>query len=334
MPSFLTTSRMHPALKRRIEASVRGKTRGQGPRSGPSTTAALRALAVVVVGAVVWTVAQEVRNRSAQLEAARGALERRVERLHTSLGPKERQLWERVHPWLEAGAREAGADFVAPDLLEARSYQAWLERPALYVRGKVESFAEPSAARQAALESFPDAFAWCLLQPPPSRDEREIATHVGAVKSRALRGDPPLGALRPLQDALVALHYSMPDWLTSVRASERLDRVQQLERDWEQAKVEDKRAALAAELLIYLLDEPKKPGSVVELDGASEHWVRVGVVDLGSNRPLLRARRHLDPSWISETRRVRIASALDGCRLAFDLRAHPASAQAKQSEAK
>jgi hypothetical protein len=286
-------------------------------------------LAVVSIGAVVWTVVAEIRTRSAQLEAARGALEQRVEKLHTSLDPKERQLWERVHPWLEAGTREAEAESVAPEWLEAANRQSFLERPALYVRGKLESFADPSTAKQAALEALPDAFVWCLLQPPPSRDEKAVATHVGVVKSQAQRGDPPLDDLRPLRDALMALHYATPDWLTSVRTSERLDRVQQLERDWEQAKVEDRRAALRAELLIYLFDEPKKPGSVVELDGASEHWVRVGVVDLASNRVLLRARRHLDPSWISEARRVRIASALDSCRLAFDLRAQPSAAQTK-----
>jgi hypothetical protein len=282
-----------------------------------------------LVGVVIWSVAARLQSDRAQLEDTRRELEQRVERLQTSLSPTERQLWERAAPWLEAGARSADADWTDPQLLDSGKYQAWLERPALYVRGKVESFVEPSAGRQAALESFPDAFVWCLLAPPPSRGEKELAAHIGSLQPRALRNDPPFGNLRPLHDALVALHYSAPDWLSSVRTSERLDRVQRLARDWEQARVEPKRAALRAELLIYLFDEPKTPGTVVELDGASDHWVRVGVVDLASNRPLLRARRHLDPSWISTARRVRIASALDGCRLAFDLRAQPHPGSAK-----
>ena len=91
---------------------------------------------------------------------------------------------------------------------------------------------------------------------------------------------------------------------------------------FDRAPIDHGKAAAAADLLIYLFDEPPEPGAAVELDGASKHEVHVGIVDIPSGKPLLRMKALLDPAWISEKNRTQLAAGFDGCRLAFDLR-HP-----------
>jgi DNA mismatch repair protein MutS2 len=51
------------------------------------------------------------------------------------------------------------------------------------------------------------------------------------------------------------------------------------------------------------------------------HQVRVAVVDLRAQRVLLRARKRVDPNWLAESTRSTFATAVDGCALAFDVRA-------------
>ena len=62
--------------------------------------------------------------------------------------------------------------------------------------------------------------------------------------------------------------------------------------------------------------EPKHAGD------ERPHDVRIGWVGLGmagASRLMLRVRRHVDPAWISSSRRAEYAAGLDGCALAMDL---------------
>jgi hypothetical protein len=88
---------------------------------------------------------------------------------------------------------------------------------------------------------------------------------------------------------------------------------------FDKAPLEAAIQAAKARLLVFVVDEPSPPGGPVELDGEKAHDVRVGVIDLTRDSPLLRLRKRVDPSWISAARRVDSANALDSCALALDV---------------
>ena len=94
----------------------------------------------------------------------------------------------------------------------------------------------------------------------------------------------------------------------------------ELERELRKAPIDATRSALRARLLIAVLDEPKEGTGPTELDGEHAHHVRILLADLPTQKPLLRMRRPVDPSWITPGRRPRYARELDGCKLGLDLR--------------
>ncbi len=48
--------------------------------------------------------------------------------------------------------------------------------------------------------------------------------------------------------------------------------------------------------------------------------MRVGLVDLEKDKVLLKLRRHVDPSWLSDATRAEYARGADSCTLAMDVR--------------
>ena len=77
--------------------------------------------------------------------------------------------------------------------------------------------------------------------------------------------------------------------------------------------------AVRAELLLAALDEPSDGGGPTELDGERAHAVRIVLVDLASEKVLLRTKKLVDPTWISLAKKSTYASGLDSCGLAFDV---------------
>jgi hypothetical protein len=71
-------------------------------------------------------------------------------------------------------------------------------------------------------------------------------------------------------------------------------------------------------LLIAAMDEPA--AGPADLDGERAHDVRVQIVDLRAGKVLLRARKHVDPAWLTASTRSTYAAGVDGCALAYDIR--------------
>jgi hypothetical protein len=139
----------------------------------------------------------------------------------------------------------------------------------------------------------------------------------------AYAGGAPLEArlpnVRRLNDAVVGLPPLLPPWSEKVRAASDAAELSRLRRELERAPIDRARQAARAELLLAAIDEPGAAEGPTELDGERSHAVRVVLVDLASEKVLLRARHAVDPSWVTAQRRATHASGFDGCALALDL---------------
>ena len=163
-------------------------------------------------------------------------------------------------------------------------------------------------------------FITCLASPPASEEEKTLIPTVAAV----YRGSPPSperqARLHRLQALLDAAPVLEPSWSDALASAASVAELSERRRELERADLGRAAQAIEAELLVYVIDEPKKPGTPAEVDGAHDHMVRVGIVDLATSEELLRVRRRVDPSWISDTHRVDYARGLNACRLAVDVR--------------
>jgi hypothetical protein len=125
--------------------------------------------------------------------------------------------------------------------------------------------------------------------------------------------------VRRLHDAEIGLPFLEPPWAERVREAETAADVARLRHDFEHAPIDRAQRAAKASLMLAALDEPGDGRGPIELDGERPHYVRVALVDLLADRPLLRRRVSVDPNWISAARRPSYATGLDSCALAYDL---------------
>jgi len=319
MGTFLTNPRMAPALRARIEASVRGERRNPSRRvTLPRTKALVRAgIVVLVVTLVVWVLQVRRAERQA-LERQRAALLEAVRAQSASLGPDDRGAVGRIEAWLPRFAGPYEGDFIAPEARPASALTALVARPMVYVRGPLEAFAAPSGIAGAAAASVKDALAVCLVEPAASRGEKALLGKVRPAYSGSLV-EQKTPNVRRLQEAEVGLPFFSPPWAEKVRAAETERELTMLKIDLDRAPLDKAKAALKATLLLVAVDESSKGTGPTELDGERAHDVRVGLVDLAGAKVLLRVRKRVDPSGWSASARNEFATGLDGCALAFDI---------------
>ncbi len=320
MPTLLTTRRMSPELAARVRRSVRGRDVAPGARLAPRAMAVLRFTALaLVVGSAAWLFFVH-RRSSAELERARAEQLARFQREAKPLGKEQRNLPQRVKPWLSKGAGPYEGDFVAPELRGAEAFDATLARPTVYVRGPVEGFHTDTAVSESAGASLKDTFVYCLLDTPKSRSEKVFHSRARAVYSSSVKFREATAHVERLQAALVGLPYLAPGWESRLREAETELELDKLTRAFDRAPLEAARRAAKSSQLLFLLDEPGDGTGPTELDGERPHQVRVHLVDLESQKLLLRLRRRVDPAFISAAARAEYASAIDGCQLALDVR--------------
>jgi hypothetical protein len=313
MATFLTTSKMSPELAARIEASVRGRTASQAKRK-PGLVAAARLFVVALVAVFVVFLSVSWQRRDSAKERGRAELIAAIEAENATLEPQHHQLVTRAEALL---VEAADADHQVAR--EPIALAEVLARTAVYVRGERDAFRDPAKMRDALKASVKDTFVLCLVMPPKGRSEKELHQQVRLAYSGGL--EKPTSHVHRLQAAADVLPFLTPEWLKRVEDASSLIELGELRTAFNRAPFEQGKAAAMADLLIYALDDPPEAGARVEFDGASAHDVRVGLVDIASGKPLLRHQAHLDPAWISEANRTQLAGAIDGCRLAFDLRA-------------
>lgn len=319
MATFLTTSKMSPALAARIEASVRGRTVAQAARRPPTLVAVARFVAVAVVVVIVGVVGTSWQRRRTAEDLSRAELLSAVERERDSLEPRHHQLVSRAEALL-VEANNAPHDFVADELREPMGLAALLGRELVYVRGESAAFEDGARIRDAVSDSVKDAFVLCLFDPPPAATEKALLAKVHVAYAGGL--EKRTENVHRLHSAAVILPLLTRDWMKRVEEAPSLIDIGKLRTTFERAPLERGKAAARADLLLYVFDDAPAEGARVELDGASRHDVRVGIVDIASGKPLLRMQAEVDPAWISEENRAQLARGLDGCRLALDVRAH------------
>jgi hypothetical protein len=322
MPTLLVTNKMAPELARRVQESVSGRRRVPGHKSrSPSTVALLRVTTVVLVvlgigGAFVF----RQRERD-DLERVREGVLASVAKAASSLTPDDRQTLPRAEGTLMHAARAYDGDVLDPALASKTKLAELLEKPLIYVRGEIDAFGTPSKIAETARASQKDAFLLCLLDPPATRSERALLERVYVAYSSRNGLEDRTPNARPLYEAEAGAPFFAPEFVERVRGVDDRRRLLELERSLERAPLEQARAAAKARTLVFVMDEPGAPGTIAELDGERARHVRVGIVDLATEKVLLRLRRFVDPAWISLKRRAEYASGLDACALSLDVRA-------------
>jgi hypothetical protein len=269
------------------------------------------------VTALASTVLLARRRYQQEVGHARALLRETVSAQQASVTTEERTFTARVEPWLIGLGVSYEGDFVANELRPAKALDAALARPSVYVRGPVGAFATSAAIGETASASMRDAFLLCLLDPPAVRAEKIVLSKVRA----AYNGEAKAGEhARRLHEAQAGLRQLLAPWNARIENARELRDLDRIKADLAQVPVAETKRAARAELLIAAMDEADEPGPA-DLDGERAHHVRVAVIDLGADRVLLRARKRVDPNWLAASTRSTLASAVDGCTLAFDVRA-------------
>ena len=321
MPTLLVTRKMNPALASRVEAAVTGR-KGQRTASHASARLMRRVRSVVLLGlaGLLATVFLALRREHAVLQRAREGFVSQWAAQAASVTGTELDFLKRVETKLVELGNQYSGDFVAEELKTAGALPALLAKPAVYIRGPLGAFAGSNAVARAARESGKDTLLLCLLDPPVARDEKTLLE-----KARlGLLGGPKMHAATSsvlrLYDAEAGLPYLLPAFADRIRGAKDDVQLTQLSREFNVAPVGLGKRAIRSELLIAVFDEPNDKATVTELDGEAPHTVRLAILRLDKMTPLLRLRKHVDPSWITPNRRPQYARELDGCRLAVDVR--------------
>jgi hypothetical protein len=317
--TFLSTPKMHPLLIARIERSVGASTKRAREKrvTARLRTSLLRLTIAVGVTALVSTALVARRRYQQEVSRARSALLDTVHVQNASLSADERSFMSRVEPWLSGLAASYEGDVVADELRPAKALDATLGRPSVYVRGPLAAFGTSAAIADTASASTRDSFLLCLLDPPASRVEKVVLSKV-----RALYGGGANVAVhaRRLHDAAGGLRQMLSPWEDRIDRAPELRDLDRIKGELGKVPVAEAKRAVQAEVLIAAMDEADETGPA-DLDGERPHQVRVAVIDLRAGQVLLRARKRVDPNWLAANTRSTFASAVDGCALAFDVRA-------------
>ena len=326
MPTFLTTKKMNPELRARLEASVRGASRSTVESSHPGRKRLVASFGRVFLVVFLVLAARSFlsfrKTQVSELEHSRSALSNDVRAHSRDLSDAEKGIVDRVSPWLvEASSGYAGD--IVDDELRKTGFGNWISRPTVYVRGPIAAFGAPKTLTEAAAASRKDPLLVCLVEPPKTRDEKNVLERVRAVYMGGAETRTPNARL--LHEAIVGLPFLAHAWEGNIMGAKDTRELVRLRSELERAPIEGAKKAARAKLLVYAMDEPGTGPS--ELDGERVHDVRVGLVDIVSGRVLMRVKRTVDPGWMSSTARVVYASGMDGCLLATDIRAAADQAQ-------
>lgn len=319
MGTFLTNPKMGPALRARVERSVSGARGPQRRSRRPGAVATLRvALIAVAIGAVFLVVSTR-RRALLEIESARAETREQVLKSRDRLTDRGRRFVPAVEALLIREAGTYAGDVHAEKLAGPEALDRLLARPSVYLRAQLAAAKALESLRQTAADSGKETFLHCLVDPPPSREERALVSRVDGVYQGQASAREKTAHIHRLDDAFVAARFLEPAWLERLERTVSMKELSASRSSLRRADLAEKQKALEVDTVIYVLDEEQEAGTVSEFDGESRHMVRIGIVEIASGRVLLRLRRQSDPAWISERRRVAFARGFEGCRMAFDL---------------
>jgi hypothetical protein len=319
VPSLLVTKKMSPELRARVQASVEGRRAAPGARLAPRTRSWLRLALVTSIVVLVALLVGTFRQMHRETTSARSALLARLNRESSDLGSDDLRAPDRILPWLALSSSVYAGDLVSEELRAPGGFDQILKRPSVYVRGPVGSFATELRVTETAIGSYKDAFVLCLLEPPANKSEKELRKKALAAysSSDAMKEAPNV---ERLADALVGLPYLDAAWRDDVERASSHEELDELGKKLDRAPLAGAKRAARARYLLFLMDEPGDGKGPTELDGERAHPVRVGLIDLATKRVLLRLRRPVDPSFVSASSRAELATGIDSCALALDVR--------------
>ncbi|MEP7121985.1 MAG: hypothetical protein ABJE95_13780 [Byssovorax sp.] len=342
MPTFLTTPRMSPALRARIERSLSQRAKAKhsaratglgGAFKGPSPrrVSVGRLIPIVAIGIVALLFGLARRSDARELEEARAEILATLEAQRGSLPRQSGRFLELTQKRIaEETSGPYLGDTVAPELLVPGELDSWLSRPAVYIRGATPELRDPGKLGEAAATSIKDAFLMCLIEPAASHAERDVLAKIRGVYFAGAKVDDETANIRRLLEAQQGLAVFNRTFEADARAAEDLSVLKRLRRDLDSAPIDAARLASSAELLIVVADEiqepdpARKPAQTADSLGyraqESAHDARVALIDLASGTVLLRVRRRLDASSRSDRATALYRVAIQGCDLALDVR--------------
>lgn len=317
MGTFLTTDRMSPALRARVERAVSHRKRAvhNAARLGMDRPFASRErfrlaklfpVAVALLIAVLGTVMYVSDKRA--MDAERAALLALIGEKRAAMPKGHEGFIAATDRWLADVAQvvNADAEVVDASLRAPGALDAALKRPAVYVRGPATELSDPAKVEGAARGSIKDAFLVCLTSPPASATERDLLAKVRGVYFGGAKVDGETPNVQRLAEASIGLKLIGPGFEASARAATERVPLAKLRKELEGAPLERAARAAAAEVLIVVADLPHGEA-------------RVGVVDLAANKPLYRARRRIAEQGTSTMASLH-RSELEACSLAYDVR--------------
>jgi hypothetical protein len=320
MATFLTTPRMNPALRARVERAVSHRTRAKhhAARIGLKMPFASRnrlrlaqlfPIVALVLVAGLGTASYAYGRRA--LEDERAALLSALEERRVGLPAGHEGFVAQTDRWISEGARVPDPSYVVDPALHAPgALDALLRRPAVYVRGAIAELSDTQKLDDAVRSSSKDAFLFCLLNPPASGKESDLLAKVRGVYFAGAIVDDQTANVRRLAEARIGLGVLGPRFEGATRAAEDIAALRRLRKELESSPTDEAKKAAAAELLI------------VVADGAGEadtRKARVSFVDLASKKVLLRLRPGIEPLSRSATAVVH-REDMEGCSLALAVR--------------
>ncbi len=309
MGTFLTTPRMNPALKARVEravsrkaaamhhASALGMSKPFASRQGFRPIQLAPIFAIVLIGSLF---AAMVVHEKRALEEDRAALLHELEELRVGLPAGHEGLIAETERLIVASSDDV-PDLIDPSLRQPGGLDAVLRRPALYVHSSEAALCDKRGIENAALESNKDALLVCLLHPPASMAEPDLLAKVRGVYFAGAKVDDETGTVRRLAEARVGLAVLVPAFETSVREAQDQNTLKKLRRELQKAPVEQGKKAAHAEIMIIGAD--------------SMAGVRVTLIDLVAKKTLLRVRRRPEAQTWSKLA-LNNKEAIEGCSVA------------------
>lgn len=316
MGTFLTTPRMSPALRARVERAVSHRARAvhHASRLGLDKPFAsgervrfarlFPLLVAVVLGALgTMMYVQDKREVAAERRAIEAALTERRASL-----PKGYEAFLAAADRVIADAsREAPmSDARDPALRGPEALDALLRRPSVYVHAPRADLADPQKLDGAVRSSTKDAFLVCLHRPPASSSERDLLAKVRGVYFDGAKVDDETKAVRRLADARAAIKLAGPTYDDAARVTRDLYTLAKIRREIAAAPVEPAAVAAKAEILIAVVDLPRGEA-------------RVTIVDMASPKPLFSTQRKLEEQGTSPMASLHRAE-LEMCSLALAVR--------------
>ena len=319
MGTFLTTPRMNPALRARVERAVSHKARARhhAARTGFATSyegprrwgfARLFPLLAFGLVAVLGTVGYLQARR--MLADERAALLGAIAERRAGLPAGAEGFLDRSDRLLLDAASADPSDVLDPALQAPGALDAWLRRPAVYLRAPAADLRDPAKLGDAARASGKDAFLVCLAAPPASDSEHDLLAKVRGVYFDGAKVDDETANVRRLREARLGLAVLGPAFEASARSEDDLKALRRMHKELDAAPVEQAKRAAGAELLIIAVDLPA-PGQ--------GHELRLVLVDLAAQKLLLRRRLHVEEQGRSPAG-VLLRAELEGCALALTAR--------------